>query len=92
MRTEVLLERAPHARDSRIVICASQDVEPILEGNKALRGEAQRHDCARMVARIPAVIIVRWANETGLRPFTPEFAALVARKLQDPDWAYLRTG
>jgi hypothetical protein len=99
MRTEILLERAPQVRDSRIVIVSTQDVEPILERNKALRGEPQRgHDCARLVADIPAVILVRWLNEeyargnTHLRLFTREFNdTVVRRKLQDPEWRYLRT-
>jgi hypothetical protein len=95
MRTELILDRA----DRRIIASTTQDVEPILERNKALRGETQQgHDCARLIADIPAVIIVRWLNEeyargnTHLRPFTREFnETVVARKLKDPEWAYLRT-
>jgi hypothetical protein len=40
---------------------------------------------------------VQWLNEehargnTGLRMFSPEFYALVARKLADPEWKHLRT-
>ena len=43
------------------------------------------------------MILVRWLNEeyargnTALRMFTAEFKALVAHKLADSDWAYLRT-
>lgn len=95
MRTELILDRA----DRRIIASTTQDVEPILERNKALRGESQQgHDFARLIADIPAVIIVRWLNEeyargnTHLRPFTREFnETVVARKLKDPEWAYLRT-
>ena len=90
MRTDVLLERGVRPRDSRIVASSWQDVEPILARNAALRGAPQRSDFARHVATIPAVILVKWANETDLRMFTAEFNALVARKLADPDWAYLR--
>jgi hypothetical protein len=95
MRTELILDRA----GGHIIASTTQDVEPILERNKALRGESQRHDCARLIADIPAVIIVQWLTEeyargnTHLRPFTREFnETVVARKLQDPEWAYLRTG
>jgi hypothetical protein len=95
MRTELILDRA----DRRIIAPTTQDVEPILERNKALRGESQQgHDCARLVADIPAVIIVQWLNEeyargnTDLRPFTREFnETVVARKLKDPDWRFLST-
>lgn len=92
MRTDVLLDRT----DKRIIASTWQDVEPILERNKALRGESQKSDWGRHVATIPNVILVRWLNEeyaagnVSLRMYTPEFNELVARKLADPDWAYLR--
>lgn len=74
-----------------------QDVEPILEHNKRLRGEDQRSDWGRHVASIPNVIYIQWLDEehrkgnTDLRLFTPEFDEIVERKLKDPEWAYLRT-
>jgi hypothetical protein len=68
-----------------------QDVGPILERNKALRSEPQRSDWGRHIASIPNVIITRWMNETGVMPFTKEFDEIIARKLRDPEWAYLRT-
>jgi hypothetical protein len=101
MSTRLLLDRAPRARDSRIIAVTEQDVEPILERNKALRAGPQpprrRGDWGRHVASIPNAILVKWLNDeysagnTQLRMFTAEFNELVARKLRDPDWAYLRT-
>jgi hypothetical protein len=91
MRTDVLLDRA-----GTVIASATQDVEPILQRNARLRGERQRGDWGRHVATIPNVILLKWLNEahargnTGLRMFTKEFDALVARKLEDPDWKYLR--
>jgi hypothetical protein len=73
-----------------------QDVEDIIEHNKALQTIPQRGDF-RHIASIPNNIIVTWLNEewargnTALRPFTREFDQLVQRKLADPEWAYLRT-
>lgn len=93
MRTDVLLDRT----DKRIIASTWQDVEPILERNKALRSQPQKSDWGRHVATIPNVILVRWLNEeyaagnVSLRMYTPEFNELVARKLADPEWAYLRT-
>jgi hypothetical protein len=92
MRTEVLLDRA-----GTLIASATQDVEPILERNQHLRGEPQASDWARHVATIPNVILLKWLNEAhargnvGLRIFTKEFDDLVARKLADPEWKYLRT-
>ena len=75
-----------------------QDVEPILESNHALRSQAQRSDMMRHKARIPNVIYEKWFNEyndgrstPSLKIFgDPEFDQFVNRKLNDPDWAYLR--
>jgi hypothetical protein len=75
----------------------TQDVEPILEWNKAARREEQRSDWGRHVARIPNVVLVKWLDEeyakgrTAVRMFSSEFDEIVQRKLQDPEWAYLRT-
>jgi hypothetical protein len=61
-----------------------------------LRSEAQRSDWGRHIATIPNVILLRWLNEedvrgnTQLRMFTREFDELVAKKLRDPDWKFLR--
>lgn len=74
-----------------------QDVEPILERNKKLQNERQRSDWGRHVGSIPCVILERWLNEelergnTTIKLFGPEMDALVKRKLQDPDWRWLRT-
>ena len=92
MRTDVLLDR-----NGTVIASTTQNVEPILERNARLRREPQCGDWGRHVASIPNVILVKWLNEehargnTGLRLFTREFDELVARKLADPDWAYLRT-
>ena len=74
-----------------------QDVEPILEHNKMLRGLEQRSDWGRHVASIPNVIMERWFNEeyargnVTLRLYTKEMDEIVARKLKDPEWKWLRT-
>ncbi len=74
-----------------------QDCNAILDWNARARGEEQRSDWGRHVARIPNVIYVQWLNEahaagrTDLRMFTPEFDEYVQKKLDDPEWAYLRT-
>ncbi len=89
----------PHldANGDDLAIEHIQDVEPIIERNKLKRTVEQNSDWGREIADIPNVLYVRWLNEehakgnTNLRLFTPEFDAIVHKKLKDPDWAYLRT-
>lgn len=86
-----------HFDGNKTIVEQVQDVEGILEQNKAMRAERQTSEWGRHVASIPNVIMVRWLNEEymrgniNLRMFTTEFDELVARKLKDPEWAYLRT-
>ena len=73
-----------------------QDVEPILEANKAMRGQKKDMDWGRHVATIPNVFQTLWLNEeyergnVSIKLFGPEMDALVDRKLKDPEWAFLR--
>lgn len=73
-----------------------QDVEPILDWNKEARRDEQSSDWGRHIARIPNVIYVKWLDEahakgnTSLRMYSKEFDEIVHKKLQDPEWAYLR--
>lgn len=74
-----------------------QDVEAILEANKRLRSQSQKSDWGRHVATVPNVILERWLNEEwqrgncALMLGSDEFNRIVKRKLQDPEWQYLRT-
>jgi len=84
----------PNGKD--LAIEHVQDVEDIIENNKQWRSESQRSDWGRKIASIPNIHIVQWMNEEWERgnqvmPFTKEFDEVIARKLRDPDWAFLRT-
>jgi hypothetical protein len=84
------------AGEKVIVAETVQDLEPILERNHALRGEPQKSDWGHHIACIPNVIFLKWLNEeyargnVGLRLYSKEFDALVAKKLNDPGWKFLR--
>lgn len=83
--------------DNRIVVASVDDVEEILDNNKRLQAIEQKSDWGRHIADIPPVILVRWLNEeyqkgnAGIRWSSEEFTQIVKRKLQDPEWKYLRT-
>ncbi len=92
-----MLDTKFHFDGGRVAIEQTQDVEPILERNKMLRTEDQHSDWGRHVASIPNVVYVKWFNEehargnTSLQMYSPEFDLIVQKKLQDPEWAHLRT-
>jgi hypothetical protein len=73
-----------------------QDVEPIIELNKYLQTVKQKSDWGRHKAHIPNIFLEKWLREewdkgnVNLRIFTPEFDALIDRKIEDPDWKFLR--
>lgn len=75
-----------------IVVERLQDVEDIIERNKQLQGEEQTGDM-RLIASIPAIIIERWMKEDGVNYLAlpnDEFARLIKRKINDPDYRWLR--
>ena len=85
-------------QDGRVLtVSRTQDVEPILEDNKRLAKEPQSRPVPlRHVARIPNVVLEKWLNEERARGNrtiqwgSDEMRQLVARKLADPEWRYLR--
>lgn len=72
-----------------------QDTSPILERNRAL---AKEEDYKRLgikhewwhVASIPIGVQHAWLKE-GINIYQKDHWPAVRRKLQDPDWQYLRT-
>jgi hypothetical protein len=76
----------------------TQDVEDIIEHNKNLQNMPQdRKANWRHIATIPNIFIEQWLFEEyargnlALKWSDQEFEQIIARKLQDPDWRWLRT-
>jgi hypothetical protein len=85
----------PLTQDKSVTVYSHDDVEPMLERNKTLRSMEQKSDWGRHVASIPNIIMVKWLNEefqkgNEVRYLSPEWDEIVAKKLKDPEWAYLR--
>lgn len=79
----------------RTVIETVQDVEPILEQNKALQnsddaGWSPTRDLRR-AARIPDIIILKWRIEEGIDVFDPDHWPAVKRKLNSSEYLWLRS-
>lgn len=76
-------------------VLSVQDVAPILDRNKAMRNHNDGYTADRTMRRaafIPNIIRNKWLNEEGWDAYRPDlYAEQLVRKLNDPDWAYLRT-
>lgn len=81
--------------DGNLTVEQVQDVEPVLEANKKAFnavGDHNRYTGRDMyrVASIPNIVIAQWMKE-GVDLFNPDHAQAVKRKLNSPEYAYLRT-
>ena len=75
------------------MIISQQDVTPMLEANKRVQNELPRYMHGKDMwpeAHIPDIIILKWLNEEGLDIFDKNAWPQVQRKLNDPDWRFLR--
>lgn len=72
-----------------------QDVAPTLDANKAMKNHNDGYNAdrsMRRVASIPWVLIAKIRNEEGWDPMRPDlYPEKMARLLNDPDYAHLRT-
>jgi hypothetical protein len=91
------IETRPHfdAAERKFVFERWQDCEPIVENNKAFQNAGKQTGDFRLVASIPNVVLEKWINEDGVNYLAlpkGEFERLIRRKINDPDWAWLRAG
>lgn len=80
-----------HAEDGNLHIVRTQDVEPILKENHAMRETpTSLGQTMRLAGRVPAVVCQQWAKECGSAIGTAEFNEYVKKKLMDGDFAKFR--
>lgn len=95
--SEIVNKAFYDAGERKFTFLRVQDVEPIIDDNKRLQAQSQRSDWGRHIATIPNIFLEKWLHEeldrgnVGLRLGSKEFDALIKRKLEDPDYRYLRT-
>ena len=79
--------------DEGFALHYEQDVEPLLDRNKAWQNEgAKQHDDNFWhAATIPPSIQMKWLVEHGIDLYNPDHAAGVKRLLNDPEYRHLRT-
>lgn len=71
-----------------------QDISQVLERNLQERNLNDGYSKSRefrRVARIPSAVQMKWLLEEGWDCYKPECADKLMKKLNDPDWRYLRT-
>lgn len=94
--SDTLFDSVHHdvANDS-ITVAHRQDVSGIIEANKKARNEASGRKAGELqqVANIPNIVVLQWMKE-GINVMAPnrEDQKRMKKKLNSPEWAYLRTG
>jgi len=88
-------EMIPDPGTDNLIFRYSQDCDPILDNNRELQvhggdGYSPSREWQR-VASIPNVLVHKWLVEEQLDVMKPEHWARVQRKLNDPEYLYLRT-
>lgn len=77
-----------------IEVRMSSDVARHLDQNKAMANHNDGYSATRelrRVASIPPIVRQKWIIEEGWDCLDPQHQDKLARKLNDPDYAYLRT-
>lgn len=90
-----LVEVYHPASDGKWAIETIQDVEPILERNKAMQndgsgGWSPTRDFRR-AASIPDVVILQWKKQYGVDIHNPDHWPAVKKLLNSSEWQWLRT-
>jgi hypothetical protein len=71
----------------------TQDVQPILDANRALANEGRGFSASgdmKRVATIPLIVVEQWLKE-GFDIYDPGNSAALMRRLRDGQWSKLRT-
>ena len=81
--------------DDAVTIERTQDVQSILESNvEAAKHQQDNKAFGRRVASIPNIVIEQWIKE-GVNLFDmqkdPDVRKEVLKRLNSPEWRYLRT-
>ena len=70
------------------------ETDPVIERNKAMLTHNDGYTPSRemrRVASIPYILINKWIVEEGVNVLDPANADFLKKKLNDPDYAFLRT-
>lgn len=88
------MRTAYHEEDDKIVVSYEQDIETVLKVNheqRAMTSRLARKGDLHHVMRVPTVVLMQIAQETGLDFFKPEDAKAILEILKRPEYAAFRT-
>ena len=80
--------------DGSVTVRREQDVDGILDLNKAQANTNDGYSGSRemrRVAQIPLILIQKWKEEEGWDAFNPDHAHKLAEKLNSNEYMWLRT-
>lgn len=80
--------------DGTFTVTQTQDCEAIIELNKAMYNHNDGYTPSRdmkRIASIPNTFVYKWLVEEGWNANDPRYGDRLKRKLNDPDWRFLRT-
>lgn len=82
-------------KDGTFALHYVQDVEPVLEMNKAKQKAGREYFASDSemwkVASVPVTVQYEWMRRYGADPLAQGNENLLARLLNDPEWRYLKT-
>jgi hypothetical protein len=81
-------------QDGTFTVHSEQDVEALLDRNKAMATHNDGYSPTRewrRVASIPMILINKWLQEEGWNALDPQCAHKVAEKLNSSEYMFLRT-
>jgi hypothetical protein len=81
--------------DDKLHIAHTQDVTPIIDSNRRAYNDSEKSDKWgdwNRVASIPSVVVMEWMKE-GINVMAPTYEdqKKIKKKLNSPEYAYLRT-
>ena len=82
--------------EDKLVLHTHGDVQGVIDANKAAQnawdGRFNPKKTFHHVASIPPEIALKWLHEEGYNIYQREgFEAIIKKKLNDPEWRYLKT-
>jgi len=88
------MRTAYHEEEGKMIVSYEQDIETVLKVNheqRAMSSRLARKGDMHHVMRVPTVVLMQIAQQTGLDFFNPDDAKRILEILKRPEYAAFRT-